>query len=156
MNPLNSHKPLSVQMDLNSLADSNLDSMNNQLQRKRGQFHSHLSHPYLKNVLLAAVFELLVMGGGNQESVVDWTILTPDGSECTGHDLPNLPDTVMFAGMAPAYDRFVVLCGGYKSSSYSEFYRTFTMFRAIRRKFLHCFLTYLEVTTGYMTMGLEA
>ena len=61
------------------------------------------------------------MGGGNLESVVDWTILTADGSECTGHDLPNFPDTVVFAGMAQAFDRFVVLCGGLKSSAYREF-----------------------------------
>ena len=66
--------------------------------------------------IISAVFDMLAIIGGNSFSL-DWNLLMPDGSECTNHDMPNLPATIRNFGAAQAYDRFIVLCGGQDASN---------------------------------------
>jgi len=58
-----------------------------------------------------AVFDMLAIVGG-LNFPLDWNLIMPDGSECTNHDMPKLPVAIRHFGVAQAYDRFIVLCGG--------------------------------------------
>ncbi len=58
-----------------------------------------------------AVFDMLAIVGG-LNFPLDWNLIMPDGSECANHDMPKLPVAIRHFGVAQAYDRFIVLCGG--------------------------------------------
>jgi hypothetical protein len=71
-----------------------------------------------------AVFDMLAIVGG-LNIPLDWNLIMPDGSECANHDMPKLPVAIRHFGVAQAYDRFIVLCGGQDNTdALSKFFET--------------------------------
>lgn len=74
-----------------------------------------------------SVQDLMLVFGGLDESaqvIESASVIQNDGSECTKHNLPNLPKRLKNFGVVSINDQLIILCGGtVVTSKFSSLYQ---------------------------------